>query len=129
MKAKKIKVVKNWPKPKSVQDIQIFLRFANFYQQFIQSFSRIAALFTSMLKMTGSSDELVFGRNNGSKSASSRNNNSRPVSGKNDGNNKVVGFGVNNGGGNAFRKNNSNDEVVRFGISGGINKLLNQKID
>ena len=54
----KIKVVKNWPEPKSVRDIQVFIGFANFYRQFIQDFSRIAAPLTLMLKMTRSSDSL-----------------------------------------------------------------------
>ena len=31
----RIEVVKNWPKPKSIQDIQVFLSFANFYWRFI----------------------------------------------------------------------------------------------
>ena len=31
MKAKRIEVVRKWPEPKSVQDIQVFLDFANFY--------------------------------------------------------------------------------------------------
>ena len=35
MKIEQIKVVKKWPKPKSVRDIQVFLGFANFYWQFI----------------------------------------------------------------------------------------------
>ena len=52
MEAKQIEVVKEWPKPKSIQDIQVFLGFANFYQQFIQGFSKIATLLTSMLKTT-----------------------------------------------------------------------------
>ena len=51
MEAKGIEVVKEWPKPKLVRDIQVFLGFANFYQQFIQSFSKIAILFTSILKI------------------------------------------------------------------------------
>ena len=50
MEAKKIEVIKEWPEPKSIQDIQVFLGFANFYRQFIQSFSKIAAPLTSMLK-------------------------------------------------------------------------------
>ena len=54
MEDEKIEVVKNWPEPKSVRDIQVFISFTNFYQRFIQGFSRIAALFTSMLKTTGS---------------------------------------------------------------------------
>ena len=39
----RIEAVKFWPEPKSVQDIQVFIRFANFYWRFIQGFSKIAA--------------------------------------------------------------------------------------
>ena len=56
MKDERIKVVKNWPEPKSVQDIQVFIGFANFYRRFIWGFSRIAVPLTSMLKTTRSSD-------------------------------------------------------------------------
>ena len=35
IKDKRIDVIKNWSKPKSVQDIQVFLSFANFYFRFI----------------------------------------------------------------------------------------------
>ena len=49
MKEERINAVKNWPEPKSICDIQIFLGFANFYQRFIQGFSRIPAPLTSML--------------------------------------------------------------------------------
>ena len=31
MEDKQIKAVSNWPKPKSVRDIQVFIGFANFY--------------------------------------------------------------------------------------------------
>ena len=94
MEAKKIKVVKDWLEPKSVRDIQVFLSFANFYQWFIQSFNRITASLTSMLKTTGLPDKPVSSRNDGSKSVSNRNNNNRPVSRKNDGDGKINGFGV-----------------------------------
>ena len=53
---KRIEAVRNWPEPKSVRDIQVFICFANFYRRFIQGFSRIVAPLTSMLKTTGSSD-------------------------------------------------------------------------
>ena len=59
MQAEKIEVVWKWPEPKSVQDIQVFLGFVNFYWRFIQGFSKIAVLFTSMLKTTVSSQVLV----------------------------------------------------------------------
>ena len=83
MEVKKIEIVKDWPEPKSVCNIQVFLGFANFYRQFIQGFSKIATLFTLMLKMTRSSDEPASNRKNGSK----------PASGKKDGNGKVNEFG------------------------------------
>ena len=35
MEEERIDAVKNWPKPKSVRDIQVFLGFANFYCRFI----------------------------------------------------------------------------------------------
>ena len=35
IKDEKIKTMRNWPEPKSMKDIQIFLSFANFYQCFI----------------------------------------------------------------------------------------------
>ena len=50
MKDKKIEAVKNWPEPKSLRDIQVFLGFANFYQRFIQNFNKIAGPLTSMLR-------------------------------------------------------------------------------
>ena len=52
MEKERIDAVKNWPEPKSVRDMQVFLGFANFYCRFIQGFNRIAALLTSMLKMS-----------------------------------------------------------------------------
>ena len=53
---KQIEAIKNGPEPTSVRDIQVFIGFANFYWRFIQSFSRIAAQLTSLLKTTGSSE-------------------------------------------------------------------------
>ena len=55
MEEERINAIKNWPEPKSIRDIQVFLGFANFYHCFIQGFSRIAALLTSMLKMSPTS--------------------------------------------------------------------------
>ena len=42
--------MKNWFKQTLVRDIQVFIGFANFYQHFIQGFSRIATPLTSLLK-------------------------------------------------------------------------------
>lgn len=49
---KRIKPVITWAEPQLVRNIQVFIGFANFYQQFIQGFSKIAAFFTLMLKTT-----------------------------------------------------------------------------
>lgn len=40
----------NWPEFQLVQNIKVFLRFANIYQQLIQGFSCIAATPISMLR-------------------------------------------------------------------------------
>ena len=58
MEDKRIETVRNWPEPKSVRDIWVFLGFANFYQCFIQGFSKIAGPLTSMLKTTRSAKNL-----------------------------------------------------------------------
>ena len=52
-KDERIETVRNWLEPKLVQDIWVFINFINFYQCFIQGFSKMAATFTSMLKITG----------------------------------------------------------------------------
>ena len=39
MEQEKIKVVKEWKTPTRVKDVESFLRFTNFYQQFIYNFS------------------------------------------------------------------------------------------
>ena len=59
MENERIEVVRNWPEPKSVRDIQVFIGFANFYRRFIRGISKIAAPLTSMLKTTGSSDSAL----------------------------------------------------------------------
>ncbi|KAI0992807.1 hypothetical protein K3495_g15377 [Podosphaera aphanis] len=43
MDPKKVSCVQEWPRPRSVRDIQRFLGFANFYRRFIPEFSRLAA--------------------------------------------------------------------------------------
>ena len=59
MEVEWIEVVRKWPEPKSVWDIQVFLGFANFYYWFIKSFSKIAEPLTSILKTTMSSQVLA----------------------------------------------------------------------
>ena len=60
MEEERIDVVKKWPKPQSVREIQVFIGFANFYRHFIKGFSRMVAPLTAMLKTTGSSVASAF---------------------------------------------------------------------
>ena len=97
----RIKAVEQWPEPKSVRDIQVFLGFANFYQRLIQGFSCIAVSLTSMLKTT---------RNTGSAA------NLKETKGKNGGN-SVVGDGMVGGGkatNSTKRKNQA--KITKFKI-------------
>ncbi len=41
MEKDRIATIEEWPMPDSHHDNQVFLRFANFYRRFIESFSRI----------------------------------------------------------------------------------------
>ena len=41
MSTEKLQVVKDWPTPKTVKNIQEFLRFANFYRRFIENFAKV----------------------------------------------------------------------------------------
>ena len=50
IKDKQIWAICNWLEPKSIWDIQVFLRFANFYWHFIQGFSQLATPLTFILK-------------------------------------------------------------------------------
>ena len=104
MEVKKIKVVKDWPKPKSVCNIQVFLGFAHFYWQFIQGFSRIVALFISILTTTELPNKLAPSKNYGSKWTFSRNDNSGSIFKKNNGNVKVNKFSL-GGDGMEYAKN------------------------
>ena len=50
MDPKKIESILEWPIPRSVKEVQSFLGFANFYQKFIDSYSRLAAPLTTLTK-------------------------------------------------------------------------------
>ena len=49
-----ISTISDWPVPRSVTDIQIFLGFANFYRRFIDGYSRVVLPITSLLRTKGS---------------------------------------------------------------------------
>jgi hypothetical protein len=46
----RVEIVREWPKPKSFRDVQVFLGFTNFYRWFISGYSVIARPLTSLLK-------------------------------------------------------------------------------
>ena len=50
MKPSKVDTIAIWPVSKTQRKVQMFLRFANFYCCFILGFSKIAAVFSAMLK-------------------------------------------------------------------------------
>ena len=50
MDDEKVKAIKEWPEPKNLKEVQAFLRFANFYQRFIQGYSQICTPLTKMIK-------------------------------------------------------------------------------
>ena len=47
-----MKAIYDWTKIQLIYNIQIFLEFANFYQQFIQRFSKLTTPLTFILKIT-----------------------------------------------------------------------------
>src|SRR5436190_7368487 len=49
----RISTISDWPIPRSVTDIQIFLGFANFYRRFIDGYSRVVMPITSLLRTKG----------------------------------------------------------------------------
>ena len=50
MEKEKIKVVVNWPVPKSVKEVQKFLGLANYYWRFIEEFAKVAKLLHKLIR-------------------------------------------------------------------------------
>jgi len=65
MAPEKVEAVLRWETPKSLTDTQSFLGFANFYQRFIQDYSRVARPLTELTKGEGRN----WGRNPDAESA------------------------------------------------------------
>ena len=89
MEEEKIDAVKAWNELKLVQDIQVFIGFANFYWRFIQGFTKITAPLTSMLKTsfqladalpaTGIDNSEVVGSSSGNEGKSAKSDFTKPV--------------------------------------------------
>jgi hypothetical protein len=58
MASDKVQVIRDWPEPRKVKDVQSFLGFANFYRRFIHNFSDITIPLT---RLTRKSAAFVFG--------------------------------------------------------------------
>ncbi|KAI2661215.1 Transposon Tf2-9 polyprotein [Labeo rohita] len=50
MDESKVTAVRDWPRPKTLKELQGFLGFSNFYRRFIRNFSSVASPLTSMIK-------------------------------------------------------------------------------
>ncbi|KAI0991938.1 hypothetical protein K3495_g16249 [Podosphaera aphanis] len=46
----KLQIIKDWPRPKNVKEIQRFIGFANFYRRFINKFSSLVSPLTNLMK-------------------------------------------------------------------------------
>ncbi len=53
MDQRKVEVVRNWPQPTTIKEMQRFLGFANFYRRFIAHYSQQAAPLSSLLRQEG----------------------------------------------------------------------------
>ncbi|SLM35780.1 retrotransposon nucleocapsid protein [Lasallia pustulata] len=50
MDPNKVTVIREWPEPKTVKEVQAFLGFANFYRRFIEKYSQKAAPLTNLMR-------------------------------------------------------------------------------
>jgi transposase InsO family protein len=50
MDPRKVKAIKDWPAPKNVKELQMFLGFVNFYRRFIIRYAQKTTLMTALLK-------------------------------------------------------------------------------
>jgi hypothetical protein len=50
MEADRIATIEDWPKPKSVKDVQVLMGFTNFYRRFVKKYAKVTAPLTDLLK-------------------------------------------------------------------------------
>ncbi|PFH60207.1 hypothetical protein XA68_11303 [Ophiocordyceps unilateralis] len=56
----RVQAMAEWPVPRSVKDVQIFLGFTGFYRRFIKNYSKIVSALTDCLRKRASSKEMVM---------------------------------------------------------------------
>ncbi|CEH15967.1 retrotransposon nucleocapsid protein [Ceraceosorus bombacis] len=50
MDPKRVQTINDWPAPRNVHELQVFLGYANYYRRFIPAYSRVIAPLTDLLK-------------------------------------------------------------------------------
>jgi transposase InsO family protein len=60
MDPERISTIRDWPVPKSVKDLQVFLGFSNFYRRFIEGYSKIARPLTDLLRKDATKGPFVL---------------------------------------------------------------------
>jgi hypothetical protein len=55
MEPERISTIAEWPVPRSILDIQVFLGFCNFYRRFIKGYSRVTLAITALLRKSSES--------------------------------------------------------------------------
>ena len=50
MDSVKISIIKGWPTPRNISEVQLFLGFINFYCRFIENYSEVAGSLTNLTK-------------------------------------------------------------------------------
>ena len=58
MEASRVAAIRDWPAPKSIREVQVFLGFANFYWRFIYGYSRVAKGLSDLLRGNGKIKDL-----------------------------------------------------------------------
>ena len=48
--SEKVRVIAKWPVSKLVKNVQLFLKFVNFYQKFIQRYSHVVTSLTDIIR-------------------------------------------------------------------------------
>ena len=62
MSKRKVESILKWKAPQWVEDIQIFICFANFYRRFIENFSKICKPITNTLKGEDNKGLFIWGK-------------------------------------------------------------------